>query len=178
MLGNGNDIIASRDPWLQTKKDFQVEQNPFYAERNELVSYFFTPHEKRWNTSLVRECFLEEDAKAILAVSISQRNVADKVVWTGSSNGRYSAKSGYHYWFQLHFGEDNVPQSVGWKRVCHLKIPQKVKVFIWRFCRNVIPVRKRLSAKGVRVPITCPMCMSDIEHMSHLFFDCVFASDC
>lgn len=52
----------------------------------------------------------------------------------------------------------------------HLKLPHKVKVFIWQFCRNVIPVRKRLSSRGVRIPITCPMC--------HLFFDCEFAARC
>lgn len=60
----------------------------------------------------------------------------------------------------------------------HLKMPHKVKVFIWRFCRNVIPIRKRLSAIGVRVPITYPMCLNDIEHMTHLFFDCDFVGDC
>lgn len=90
----------------------------------------------------------------------------------------YNAKSGYHYWFNLRYGSVNVPQSVGWKRVWHLKIPQKVKVFIWWFCRNVIPVRRRLSARGLRVPITCPICLTDIEHMAHLFFNCEFAVDC
>lgn len=121
---------------------------------------------------------MEEDANAILAIPIPQRDVADRVVWTGSKNGVYNVKSGYHYWFNLRYGTVSVPQSVGWKRVWHLKIPQKVKVFIWRFCRNIVPVRKRLSARGLRVPITCPMCLSDIEHMTHLFFDCDFAADC
>lgn len=60
----------------------------------------------------------------------------------------------------------------------HLKVSHKVKVFIWRFWHNVLPVRRRLSARGVRVPITCPMCLNDIEHMSHLFFDFEFAGGC
>lgn len=76
------------------------------------------------------------------------------------------------------FGNTTVPQSVGWKKVWHLQLPHKVKVFIWRFCRNVVPVRRRLSARGIRIPITCPMCSIDIEHMSHLFFDCEFAVGC
>lgn len=68
-----------------------------------------------------------------------------------------------------------MPQSIGWKKVWHLIIPNKVKVFIWKFLRNVIPARKRLSERGIRIGITCPMCLSDIEHMTHLFFECDFA---
>lgn len=51
-------------------------------------------------------------------------------------------------------GVINVPRNKIWR----LQIPNKMKVFVWRFCKNNIPVRKRLSAKGVRLPITCPMC--------------------
>lgn len=178
MLGNGEDIIATKDPWLRKKANFCVDQNLFYEGRNETVSSIFLSNEKKWNTSLVREVFLPNDAAEILALHIPQRETSDKVVWTGSNNGVYSAKTGYHYWFNLKFGNNMVSQSVGWKKVWHLKIPHKVKVFTWRFCRNVVPLRWRLSARGVRVPITCPMCSSDVEHMLHLFFDCEFAAGC
>lgn len=45
------------------------------------------------------------------------------------------------------------------------------------FCRNVIPVKKRLSARDVRLPLTCPMCVKDIEHMTHLFFIVILLLD-
>ncbi|XP_063946005.1 uncharacterized protein LOC135151475 [Daucus carota subsp. sativus] len=32
--------------------------------------------------------------------------------------------------------------------------------------------------KGVRLPITCPVCNADKEHLLHLFFDCRFAENC
>lgn len=178
MIGNGTSIAATTDPWLRRKNDFRVEQNPFYEGRNELVSCLFVPGEKRWNTTLVRDRFLEIDANAILQVLIPQRDVIDKVVWTVSNNGVYNSKSGYHYWYSLNYGTDDVPQSKGWSRVWHLMIPHKVKVFIWRFCRNVVPVRRRLSMRGVRLPIICPMCLADVEHMTHLFCGCSFAVDC
>lgn len=178
VLGNGNDIIATKDPWLRKKRDFCVDQSPFYEGRNEVVSSFFLCTEKKWNINLVREQFLKEDADAILALHIPQRDIGDKVAWTGSNKGIYNAKSGYQYWHRLNLSHIELPQNVGWKKVWHLKLPHKVKVFIWRFCRNVIPVRKRLSSRGVRIPITCPMCLVDIEHMSHLFFDCKFAAGC
>ena len=36
----------------------------------------------------------------------------------------------------------------------------------------------RLRNKGVTLPITCPMCNADIEHLLRLFFDCPSASSC
>lgn len=53
-----------------------------------------------------------------------------------------------------------------------------MKIFVWRFCSNIIPVRKRLRTKGVSLPISCPMCNVDIEHLIHFFYDCRFAKHC
>ena len=51
-------------------------------------------------------------------------------------------------------------------------------IFLWRFCRNTVPVKNRLLYKGVAVPIECSMCEADVEHMLHIFFDCDFAKNC
>lgn len=63
-------------------------------------------------------------------------------------------------------------------RVWKMNIPHKPKIFVWRFCHNNIPFRRRLRAKGVELPIMCPMCNQDIEHLHHLFFDCDLAMLC
>ena len=92
VLGNGDDIIATRDPWLRNKVNFQVEQNQFYSGRDEKVSSLFLPGEKKWNTDLIQQSFLKEDDDEILALPIPQRKVADRMVWADSSNGIYTAK--------------------------------------------------------------------------------------
>ncbi|KAL8127779.1 hypothetical protein AgCh_014632 [Apium graveolens] len=178
VLGNGKDIVATKDPWLRKKSDFRVENNAVYDGRDEIVSSLFIPNEKQWNVRLIRDRFVKEDAAVILAVPIPRREVMDRVAWTDSPDGIYSAKSGYRFWYNLKFETNAVPQSVGWKKVWHLRIPNKIKVFIWKFLRNVVPTRKRLSERGIRIGITCPMCLSDIEHMTHLFFECEFARGC
>lgn len=75
-------------------------------------------------------------------------------------------------------GSNVIHQHEGWKKLWKLNIPHKVKIFLWRFCRNTMPIRWRLRSRGIIVPITCPMCNNDVEHMLHLFFDCNFAADC
>lgn len=179
VIGDGNDIVAAKDPWLRTKNNFCVDPDPVYEDRNEVVSSLFMPNERKWDINLVRERFLHDDAEVILGVRIPQRDdVRDKIVWTGSNDGIYNVKNGYHYWSNLRVSGVTALQSLGWKKIWHLKLPPKIKTFIWRFCSNIIPVRKRLSSRGVRIPITCPMCLADIEHILHLFFDYKFAADC
>lgn len=68
VLGNGNDIIATKDAWLRKKGGFRVDQSPFLEGRNEVVSRFFLHAEKKWNTNLVKEHFLKDDEDAILAL--------------------------------------------------------------------------------------------------------------
>lgn len=163
---------------VENKDDLQVENNPLYIGRSKKVSSLFLPNEKSWDVTKVRHMFMPTDADAILQTYIPQRNMVDRVAWDKSSNGVYTPKSAYHYWFDCKFGSNMVPQSLGWKKIWHLKIPHKTRVFIWRFCRNAIPVRRRLSSKGVRVGITCPMCVQDVEHLAHLFYYCSFAKGC
>lgn len=95
-----------------------------------------------------------------------------------SSNGQYTVKVGYHYWTSHNSirGEDN--EARGWNKLWNLKLPHKVRIFLWRFCKTNILVKKLLRGKGVPNPITCPMCEVGIEHVLHLFFDCPFAKQC
>lgn len=177
-VGNGKDICATKDRWLRGKLDFQVENSHMYADRADRVADYIHNDSKTWNVDLVLESFLPEDAKAILSIPIPQRDVSDRLVWVGSSTGIYTAKEGYRFWLNQHVNGSNVPYSEGWKRLWSLFVPHKIKIFLWRFCRNTILVRMKLSAKGIRLPITCPMCSVDVEHLLHLFFDCRFAKKC
>lgn len=178
VLGNGENIVAVRDPWLRAKETFCVENSHRYEGRNELVSELLIPNSRQWNTSYVQEHFVEEDVRAILAIIVPQQDRQDRVVWSESSNGVYTAKAGYRFWYDQVFGTSSIPQSNGWNKIWRLQIPHKMKIFIWRFCRNSVPVRRRLNAKGVTLPITCPMCLNDIEHLLHVFFECNFARQC
>lgn len=175
VIGDGEHIVAVKDPWLKAKKDYCVDNLHIYDGRNEFVSSLFRPGTKMWDESKVRDMFSAADATAILAIQVPQHDVGDRVAWSRSKNGSYDVKTGYQFWYDQHIGENLVPQSGGWSRLWKLNIPQKIKIFIWRLCRNNLPVHMLLRAKGINVPSTCPMCNADIEHLLHIFFDCHFA---
>ncbi|XP_074347086.1 uncharacterized protein LOC141685908 [Apium graveolens] len=175
IMGDGESINATKDPWLRLKADFCVENSHIYSGRDELVTAYIKQDTREWNIPLITEKFVSEDVQAILSVPIPQRRTRDRLVWSHSTTG---AKEGYRFWQKQANVGINVLQSHGWQRIWKLLIPHKIKIFIWRFCRNILPVRWKLRSRGVQLPITCPMCMDDIEHLSHVFFDCHFAMQC
>lgn len=131
-----------------------------------------------WDEGKVLQVFSAEDAHLILASRVPTIPKPDRVAWHNTLNGQYSVKAGYQLWCDNNLNTANVTQGKGWGKLWKLDVLHKVKTFLWWFCRNTVPVRRRLSTKGVTLPITWPMCGLDVEHKLHLFFDCSFASGC
>lgn len=138
-----------RDPWIHGKSDFKVDQTRMYADSNLVVSQLFIQNERRWDAVKVLQTFSREDADLILATGIPEHPVEDRLAWTRTTNGKYSVKTGYQLWHNRNVGVGAVLQSKGWSKLWRLDLPHKMKIFLWRFCRNNIPVKSRLSMKGV-----------------------------
>lgn len=52
---------------------------------------------------------------------------------------------------------DHVKDSI-WGDIWRLKVPNKLRHFIWRGCKNVLAVRSNLQRQGVRLEVGCPHC--------------------
>lgn len=179
VLDTGLNINIFSDRWLRGKDNFYVDQEEVRGLREDMkVSGFFISGSKTWDETKVRATFNGVDAEAILAVRIPQNGTSDRIVWVHSSNGQYSVKSGYHIWHKHHMSNAAIKQSKGWAKIWRLCIPHKMKVLLWRFCRNNVPVRNLLRCKGIRLLISCAMCVGEIEHLFHLFFDFNFVKAC
>lgn len=87
-------------------------------------------------------------------------------------------KLGYHFWISSNTSAADVQQSDGWGRLRRICVPHKIRVLLWRLCRNTVPIRNQLRGKEIYVPINFLMCTGDVEHLLHLFFDCSFANSC
>lgn len=177
VLGDVKMISIHTDKWLRGKEGFCVDQNNNHPlEVTAKVCDFFSVDSKSWNENKVRSTFNEDDSTVILTTRIPQNSTKDRIAWVHSNDGQYMVKSGYQQWHLSHIGEAWVQQSNGWSRIWHLSIPCKIKIFIWRFCRNNILIRNLVRGKGVQVPVGCAI--GEVEHLLHLFFDCRFADKC
>ena len=178
VLGDGKDINAVADPWPRRKEGYCVDQDVNYGVSTIPVADFILNNPKRWDEAKVEETFSERDAQLILETTLPQATVKDRLAWPRAMDGQYNVKSGYQHWCDVNLGNTGVMQSKGWSKLWKTDLPHKIQTFMWRFSRNTVPVRNRLRGKGVDLPIICPMCDMDVEHLLHLFFDCPFAQNC
>jgi len=57
-----------------------------------------------------------------------------------------------------------------WNLVWNLHIPPKVRVFLWKACRDYLSTRIRLQNRGISCPVACVFCSDAIES----YWNCVF----
>ena len=75
---------------------------------------------------------------------------------------------GYHKYREL---ERSQPL---WKRIWAMRIPPKMRVFVWRGCRDVLPTTMILRSKGIEIPRSCYLCNWEEETSQHLLTDCPY----
>lgn len=107
-------------------------------------------------------------------------------MWHFHKQGVYTVRSGYDLALYLkRNGELGVKgdgegsrasdQTAVWKGIWRLRIPPKLRTFIWKACRNALAVRHHLVQRRVPVDNGCAFCDHEFETQEHLFFQCEFA---
>ncbi|CAJ2627787.1 unnamed protein product [Trifolium pratense] len=120
--------------------------------------------------------FNEFEANQILNIPLSWRLPDDKKVWSWERNGNYSVRSAYHLLKEETLRDIPEPSTAGnteiWKSIWKVQAPQRVKNFLWRVVKRILPTRCRLEQKGVALDPICPLCHDGEETQEHLFMHC------
>jgi hypothetical protein len=64
-----------------------------------------------------------------------------------------------------------------WKMLWCMKIPSKVKIFMWRVLHGILPLKYILYNCYIGTTGGCPICNQGPEDISHLLFQCETTSD-
>lgn len=95
----------------------------------------------------------------------------DKITWTLTANGNYSAKSAYEQHF---IARIPMPRLL---RVWKVKGESKVKFFIWTLIQNRLWTADRLQRRGWEHQASCCACDQVLESASHIILGCPFAKE-
>ena len=138
-VGNGNSINILEDPWLPVETDAHVHtRNP--ALQGQFVTSLISLDSNSWDTDLVMDIFDSRDANIILSIPLNNE-VNDSWYWRREKMGNYSVKSAYLL-TQEAKNENGIAANSGfWRKLWNLKIPPKVKNFLWRACTNSLPTK-------------------------------------
>ncbi|KAL0344526.1 UNVERIFIED_CONTAM: putative mitochondrial protein [Sesamum radiatum] len=178
-VGTGEHIRAWDDPWLPRPRSFKPITPAPVVPANLFVADLVTPDGLDWDVVRVRELFWPEDSEVILGLPLSRTREPDLLVWHYSKNGRFSVRSAYHLACLL----DDRPgssslgehESSWWRKVWQSKIPNKIKVFVWRACLNALPTSANLHRRIQGFQAGCPLCCAEKEDVMHVLALCPFA---
>ncbi|KAH7569641.1 hypothetical protein JRO89_XS06G0225100 [Xanthoceras sorbifolium] len=136
---------AEEDRWLPRPSSFKVIAG--CSLTGDSVVAALKSASGAWSSSLIRSSFAPIDVECILSLPTSVRPCPDQLLWHLSKDGKYSVKSG-------------------------LNIPAKVRMFVWRACRNLLPTRSLLAARRVPVGAGCPLCDAAVDSVLHSLWSC------
>ncbi|KAL5549925.1 hypothetical protein UlMin_000101 [Ulmus minor] len=73
------------------------------------------------------------------------------------------------------FDSTSAGGSNWWTTLWTLKLPPKIKKFLWRSCLNALPTKDNLVKRGIKTLQSCPRCGEVQESVLHVFFECIYA---
>lgn len=64
-----------------------------------------------------------------------------------------------------------------WMSIWKLKVPLRVKIFLWRACRECLPTRLQLQRRGIACSGLCFACDIGLENAWHILITCPLSID-
>ena len=163
------------DKWLTHKPVFIGED-----QTTMLVSELIDEDMGQWNRQKVHDLFAPSTRSEILAIPLNATQRRDELVWKENRARRFSVKTAYQVALRL-IQQDRAEHLDAhmdgkvWKTIWALKVPPKVRNFIWRACSNIFPNKDNLQHRRVKVDSRCDVCCQQPEKNSHLLWECPMA---
>lgn len=131
-----------------------------------------------WNSDLINKVFLPFEANAILKIPLFLHWGKDQQECGCTKNGLFSVKSTYYLVFSLKNAiesgshEQDSSYRLFWKTLWKLQLPNKVKNFIWRACRDSLPTKSHLFHRKIVASSLCAFSCEVEEDIFHILCKC------
>ncbi|KAK8578605.1 hypothetical protein V6N13_100433 [Hibiscus sabdariffa] len=120
-----------------------------------------------------REFKLVEDQKLLLSKYRLSETLEDKLIWIHDVAGNFSVKKLSY----LLKSVNPEASEFNFERVWTLKVPSKIRSFVWMLVLDRLPSKEFLLKRGVSIPVDmvgCPWCGLGVENTFHLLIGCRF----
>ena len=176
-VGDGRCIRIYGDNWIPSEGSGKVISPRTSLVTNALVAELIHLVSGWWDSQIIDSNFLLFEAQRIKAIPISFVAPEDILIWPKSSDGTYSVKTGYKALCEESLGgsasgSDSGVGSSHWSGVRKLKVPGKIKHFLWRACSDSLPTKLNLWRRKITACPKCEACNSNPENTIHVLWDC------
>ena len=127
---------------------------------------------RQWDRGKLFTTFDQRTSAEILALALNHLNSQDTLIWKENKAHEFSVRTTYQVALRLKNTSAAEHSSarvhgVTWTKIWKLKVPPKVRTFLWRACPNCLPTRDNLSRK-VQVEAICEFCRQEPETVTPL----------
>ncbi|CAN0906682.1 Putative ribonuclease H protein At1g65750, partial [Linum grandiflorum] len=177
-LGDGASVKVFKDPWLRDDHDCWVQALPEVGMEDIRVCELCIPGLHEWDEELLDELFTDRDVACIRRMQAPSGNEADGIIWQFSRDGRYTVRSAYRLGMEVLVDDTSLHQPGEWSLLWSLAIPPRMRHFLWRVARDVLPTRGALRRRRLPISGECGLCAGVDETSWHLFVTCPIAITC
>ena len=164
------------DAWLPSLAHPRVLSDIVPGFENGRVSDLINPLTRTWDHNLVHGLLSPDEADLVLSIPLSRIPVEDKIIWPFTPSGKYTVNSGSKFLTKSNFVQNpsanQQRQSGIWNQVWGLNVPNKVRHFIWRMCKEAIPSKHNLMRRKILVEDKCEQCGMESETVIHAVWEC------
>jgi len=161
-------VNIRKDRWLPTPDSFKVVSPRSHDSELEMVKNLLDLDRGSWDIEKVRCTFLHHEVEEILGIPISSDLPEDSQSWAWTKNGEFSVRSAYGVALKIlketkRFGDGGGSSNSSkmtnlWKSIWNLNCPSKIKHFMWRACKNILPINHYLKRRNVASSDGCVLC--------------------
>ena len=179
-IGNRQSVRIWAHRWLPTPHSFKVISPRPQVIEGEMVESLLNWVEGDWKKNLVRSTLLPHEAEAILSIPISHTFPEDALTWAWTPNGKFTVSSAYNVacsWLRERRNmvdgcevSDPKKRSRFWNFIWQLNCLSKIKQFMWRACKNILPTNYCLKLKKIPMEDTYGAC-GKVQSLGHAFWD-------
>ncbi|KAL3819736.1 hypothetical protein ACJIZ3_005641 [Penstemon smallii] len=181
-IGNGTDVKIWDHKWVPRQRCVKVSSPPVTLPRDSKVTELIDWDLGTWKKDLIESEFWDEDAQGILSIPLGSSTNRDKLVWHYTTHGGFTVRSAYHLAMDSNReveegirGSSSSNTLKDWRWIWSTKIPNKIKIFVWRALKNALPVNENLQRRKMLNVGLCLVCHNYEETIFHALFRCTLA---
>lgn len=149
-------VLVYKDNWVPRPVAFKPMSPPKMFMHTVVADLIKSGNQR--DEDKLKQNFIQEDLDVILNIPLPREKAKDQVMWHYDKRGEYFVKSGYQLALKLRYPEassssGNNPRH--WNTLWSLEIPEKIKIFMWRASKNLLPSAENLWKMKVLLEPIC-----------------------
>ncbi|OMP12130.1 reverse transcriptase [Corchorus capsularis] len=182
LIRGGSDVHIWTDKWVLKQGKVELRDDEASIDLDwqpKMVSELIDKENVIWRTELIEDRVFERTVQAIQNMPINEEGGQDRLIWPADRNGEYSVKTGYivkktqeEKIMKRNPSSSHTVATKTWRIIWSMKVPRKIRSFLWRVCSNSIATNYLLWKRRIKDNPCCPFCLEFDETPEHLLLLC------